>query len=65
MGMELGARAGYNPRAGITLWQKMASASQGAPPQWLSTHPSGSSRIADMEANLAQVIPLYERARKP
>ena len=65
VGMELGARAGYNPRAGITLWQKMASASQGAPPQWLSTHPSGSSRIADMEANLAQVIPLYERARKP
>ena len=65
VGMELGARAGYNPRAGITLWQKMASASQGAPPQWLSTHPSGSSRIADMEANLAKVIPLYERARKP
>ena len=65
VGMELGARAGYNPRAGITLWQKMASASQGAPPQWLSTHPSGSSRIADMEANLAKVIPLYEWARKP
>jgi predicted Zn-dependent protease len=64
VGMELGARAGYNPRAGITLWQKMGASSQGAPPQWLSTHPSGSSRIAEMEANLARVVPLYERAAK-
>jgi predicted Zn-dependent protease len=64
VGMELGARAGYNPRAGITLWQKMGAASQGAPPQWLSTHPSGSSRIAEMEANLGRVVPLYERAVK-
>ncbi len=65
VGMELGARAGYNPRAGITLWQKMGAASQGAPPQWLSTHPSGSNRIADMQANLPRVLPLYERAGKP
>ena len=64
VGMELAARAGYNPRAGITLWQKMATASKGAPPQWLSTHPSGSSRIADIEMNLPKVMPLYERARR-
>ena len=64
VGMELAARAGYDPRAGIALWQKMASASKGAPPQWLSTHPSGNSRIADIEANLPKVMPLYERARK-
>lgn len=64
VGMELAARAGYNPRAGITLWQKMAAASQGAPPQWLSTHPSGNSRIRDIEANLPKVMPLYERAKK-
>lgn len=64
VGMELAARAGYNPRAGITLWQKMAAASKGAPPQWLSTHPSGNSRIAEIEANLPKVMPLYERARK-
>ena len=64
VGMELAARAGYNPRAGITLWQKMAAASKGAPPQWLSTHPSGNSRIADIEKNLPRVLPLYEYAKK-
>ena len=64
VGMELAARAGYNPRAGITLWQKMGAASKGAPPQWLSTHPSGSSRIAEMEMNFPKVMPLYERAKK-
>lgn len=64
VGMELGARAGYDPRAGITLWQKMSAANKGAPPQWLSTHPSGSTRIAEMERNLSKVLPLYERARR-
>ncbi len=63
VGMELAARAGFNPRAGISLWQKMAAASQGAPPQWLSTHPSGSTRIADIQANLPKVMPLYQRAQ--
>ena len=61
VGMELAARAGYDPRAGITLWNKMAAASKGAPPEWLSTHPSGGSRIKDIEANLPKVMPLYER----
>jgi predicted Zn-dependent protease len=63
VGMELAARAGFDPRAGVTLWQKMGAASKGAPPQWLSTHPSGQSRIADIQANLPKVMPLYERAR--
>ena len=64
IGMELAARAGFDPRAGVTLWQKMAAANKGAPPQWLSTHPSSSSRISDMEASLPQVMPLYERTKK-
>jgi predicted Zn-dependent protease len=63
--MELAARAGYDPRAAGTLWQKMAAAAKGAPPEWLSTHPSGSSRIEDIEAALPRVMPLYERAAKP
>jgi len=63
VGMELAARAGFDPRAGVTLWQKMAAASQGAPPQWLSTHPSGTTRIADIQANLPAVMPLYARSR--
>lgn len=65
VGLELAARAGYNPRAGITLWQKMAANSTGAPPQWLSTHPAGAARIADIERNLSRVMPIYERAKKP
>ncbi len=64
VGMELAARAGYDPRAGVTLWQKMAAANKGAPPQWLSTHPSGGTRIADIERNLPKVMPLYERAKR-
>ena len=65
VGMELAARAGYDPRAGVTLWEKMGAASKGAPPQFLSTHPSGKTRIADIERNLPKVMPLFERAPKP
>ena len=64
VGMELAARAGYDPRAGVALWQKMSAASKGAPPQWLSTHPSSQSRIADIQKNLPKVMPLYEQAGK-
>ncbi|MBK1684148.1 M48 family metallopeptidase [Rhodoferax fermentans] len=63
VGMELAARSGFDPRAGVSLWQKMAVANKGAPPQWLSTHPAGTTRIADIEANLPKVLPLYSRAR--
>ena len=64
VGMELAARAGFDPRAGVSLWQKMGAANKGAPPQWLSTHPAGSTRIADIEKNLPKVLPLYEKAIK-
>lgn len=65
VGLDLAARAGFDPRAGITLWQKMTAANRGAPPQWLSTHPSGPNRICEIEAHLPQVMPLYEKAMKP
>lgn len=64
VGLELAARAGYDPRAAISLWKKMNAANKGAPPQWLSTHPAGTSRIAEIERNLPKVMPLYERARQ-
>jgi predicted Zn-dependent protease len=64
VGLELAARAGYDPRAGVTLWQKMSAANKGAPPQWLSTHPAGNTRIADIERNLPLVLPIYERAQR-
>ena len=65
VGMELAARAGYDPHAGVTLWQKMAVASKNAPPQFISTHPSGPTRIRDIEVNLPKVQPLYAQAPKP
>lgn len=63
VGMELAARAGYNPESGVTLWQKMSEANKGAPPQWLSTHPSGNTRIHEIQANLPKVMPLYNQAK--
>ena len=63
VGMELAARAGFDPRAGVSLWQKMGATNRGAPPQWLSTHPSGKTRIVEIEKNLPRVMPLFERAR--
>ncbi|TXC67152.1 M48 family metallopeptidase [Piscinibacter aquaticus] len=65
IGIELAARAGYDPAAGVTLWQKMAEASKGAPPQFISTHPSGPTRIKDIQDNLPKVQPLYQRAPRP
>ncbi len=65
VGLDLCARAGYDPRAGVSLWQKMATASKGSPPQWLSTHPAGATRIKDIEAQLPRVLPIYNAAAKP
>jgi predicted Zn-dependent protease len=65
IGVELAARAGYDPRAAVSLWQKMAKASGGGgPPQWLSTHPSAGSRQQDLGTYAARVMPLYEQAKK-
>ena len=64
IGVELAARAGYDPRAAVSLWNKMASQSAGAPPQWLSTHPSHAYRQRDLAAYAARVMPLYQAARR-
>jgi predicted Zn-dependent protease len=65
IGLDLSARAGYQPQAGVTLWQKMESGNKGAPPQWLSTHPAGATRIRDLEDNIPSVEGLYVSADKP
>ena len=62
VGLDISARGGFDPRAGVTLWRKMSMASKQAPPQWLSTHPSGPNRIAEIERNLEFVLPLYAKA---
>ncbi|MEX5686082.1 M48 family metallopeptidase [Pseudomonas silesiensis] len=64
IGLELAARAGYNPNAAITLWNKMSKASEGSPPEFMSTHPASSSRIASLQAAIPKVMPLYEQAKK-
>lgn len=65
IGLELTARAGYDPRAGITLWQKMISANQGGrPPEFLSSHPAEASRVREIEKLLPTVMPLYEAAAR-
>lgn len=64
IGVELTARSGYDPRAAVSLWQKMAQAGGSQPPQWLSTHPSHENRLKDLQDMSARVMPLYEQARK-
>lgn len=63
VGLELTARAGYDPRAAVTLWQKMSKVGGGIP-QFMSTHPSNESRLADINAKLPIVLPLYEQAKR-
>jgi predicted Zn-dependent protease len=63
MGLDLMARAGFDPRQSIALWRNMASAGGGQPPEFLSTHPSHQTRIRDLEARIPQALPLQEQAR--
>jgi len=63
IGVELAARAGYNPYGAVTLWEKMARASNGGPPQWLSTHPSSTTRLDDLRNYANRVMPIYESSR--
>ena len=63
IGVELAARGGFDPRAAVSLWQKMQRESKSQPPQFLSTHPSHESRIGDLTVNAGRVMPLYEAAR--
>jgi len=65
MGVELAARAGYNPYAAVSVWQKMAAESKGGrPPELLSTHPSHSNRIKDLNKYAKRVEPLFHAASK-
>jgi predicted Zn-dependent protease len=66
IGLELTARAGYDPRAGVTLWQKMIAANTGGrPPEFLSSHPAESSRVQQIQSLLPTVMPLYVSSRRP
>ncbi len=64
IGVELAARAGFDPHAAISLWEKMARVSGSGTPQWLSTHPSHESRLSDLRVYADRVKPLYRAAQR-
>lgn len=63
IGVELAARAGFDPRAAVTLWQKMGQVGGSEPIKFLSTHPSREDRMADLNVYAQRVLPLYEQTR--
>lgn len=65
MGLELMARAGYDPREAPGVWVKMAKNSTGSKAEFLSTHPNHDTRIAQLQAYVPRVLPLYEASQKP
>lgn len=64
IGVELAARAGFDPHAAVGLWQKMNQLSGGRGPKFLSTHPSPDDRIKDLQVYSQRVMPLYQAASK-
>jgi predicted Zn-dependent protease len=63
VGLDLAARAGYDPRAGISLWNKMAALSKSQPIELFSTHPLGNERIAQIDSHMNVLLPLYARTK--
>ncbi|MEM8868340.1 MAG: M48 family metallopeptidase [Verrucomicrobiota bacterium] len=64
LGLIYSARAGYDPRAAIGFWEKMAAQSSGgAPPEFLSTHPSGETRMERLKQFMPHALLEYERNR--
>jgi predicted Zn-dependent protease len=63
LGLQLAARAGYDPREGIRIWENMAKLGD-APMEWLSTHPNPESRIEQMKQWMPEMMAIYERSQK-
>jgi len=64
VGLEYMARAGFDPRASINLWTNMGRENPLGPPEWMSTHPSGDTRIGELAEELVDTLPLYNAARE-
>lgn len=65
IGIELAAKAGYDPEAAVTLWTKMNSLPGGKPPEFLSTHPNPDNRIRKLSALVPKMEPYYRAAGRP
>ena len=63
VGQQLMAKAGFDPRGAVSLWQNMIAAGGSRPPQWLSTHPDPQARIGELQSRAASLVPTYEQAR--
>jgi predicted Zn-dependent protease len=63
IGLDIMATAGFDPHESIALWRNMSSAGGAQPPEFLSTHPSHSSRIYELERRIPMAMPLFENAR--
>ena len=64
IGLELMARAGFDPRQSVELWKNMGAAGGKAPPEFLSTHPSGETRMKDLNAHMGDAIAKYDAAQR-
>lgn len=64
IGLDLMAKAGFDPRASVTLWRNMAKEAKDAPPEFLSTHPSHQTRINGLDANMEGAYATYQAARQ-
>ena len=64
VGQELMAKAGFDPRQAVSLWQNMIAAGGARPPQWLSTHPDPQSRIRELDGRATSLLPVYQAARQ-
>jgi predicted Zn-dependent protease len=65
LGLIIAARAGYDPRAAVTFWEKMAAAGGGSPPEFLSTHPSYDTRLDTLRGTMPEALRYYESNRNP
>jgi predicted Zn-dependent protease len=63
LGLDLMSKAGFDPRASVTLWLNMSRAGGQKPPELLSTHPSDDTRIQQLQAQIPNALPIYEQAR--
>jgi predicted Zn-dependent protease len=63
IGLDLMSRAGFDPRQSVDLWKNMMAASGGAPPEFLSTHPAGETRIKDLQGDMKNAMKKYEKSQ--